>query len=108
MMAKQNDSKAGRKRKRGSSTDACQLYGRYDLRLVTQKLTSVMGEARLEQKSGSGCYAIHMEKINTVIQVDQNSGQTHVVVDESEAGGKGHDGIRAKIRDVLVSCSEKY
>ena len=99
-------SKSARKRKRGGSVDGgpCQLYGRYDLRQVTQKLTSSMGEARLEQIS-NGNFIIHMEKINTLIQVDTNNGQTHVVVDGSEGG---HDGIRSKIRDILISCLEKY
>ena len=100
-------SKSGRKRKRGESTDsASQLFGRYDLRQVTQKLTSSMGEARLEQIA-NGNYIIHMEKVNTLIQVDQNSGHTHVVVDDS-AGGRGLDGVRSKIRDILISCLEKY
>jgi len=51
---------------------------------------------------------MNLEKINSLIEVDTNSGQTHVVVTQSEAAGKGLDGIRSKIRDVLISCLEKY
>jgi len=51
---------------------------------------------------------MNLEKINSLIQVDTNSGQTHAVVTQSEAAGKGLDSIRSKIRDVLISCLEKY
>jgi len=95
-----------RKRKRGTDRP-CNLHGKYDLRQLTHKLTSSIGiEARLEQISG-GDYLIHLEEANTQIEIDQKSGETHVMtVDDNRK--KTPDSVRCKIKDILISCLEKY
>jgi len=75
--------------------------------VVTKKM-KLEKENMLKQRQKLMNKFMNLEKINSLIQVDTNSGQTHAVVTQSEAAGKGLDSIRSKIRDVLISCLEKY
>ena len=83
------------------------IWNVWNYRQLTHKLTSSIGiEARLEQISG-GDYLIHLEEANTQIEIDQKSGETHVMtVDDSRK--KTPDSVRSKIKDILISCLEKY
>eukprot|EP00095_Tigriopus_kingsejongensis_P004426 maker-scaffold731_size105367-snap-gene-0.13 protein:Tk04426 transcript:maker-scaffold731_size105367-snap-gene-0.13-mRNA-1 annotation:"integrator complex subunit 9" len=80
------------------------LYGRLNVKEFVQKLSSMgIQDARLEEIS-KGCSIINMVNEDTLIQVEDS--QTHIL--SQEGTDKDKELMRRRIRDLLLSCLNKF
>jgi len=83
-----------------------QLYGNLDVKYIVERLNSVkIFDARVEEVS-SGNFIIHLNKEEALIQIDTVNRKTHVVCNEGSQ--QNRELTRMTIRDVILSCLEKF
>ena len=82
------------------------LHGNLDVKYIVERLNSVkIFDARVEEVS-TGNFIIHLNKEEALIQIDTVNRKTHVVC--NEGAEQNRELTRVTIRDVILSCLEKF